>query len=160
MMSAQEARTILQTDSVAQQLLQSVIPARLAYTWSDGTPRVVPMWFHWTGEEILMGCPPNAPKMSVLADRPHVAFTIDGNDWPYQVLLVRGTVTVETGEGIFPEYAAMARRYLGDGGAEQFLALARQTFSSWTRITVHPAHVRILDMQTRVPSAWLAPGRP
>ena len=27
---------------VAQQLLSSTAPARLAYTWSDGTPRVVP----------------------------------------------------------------------------------------------------------------------
>jgi hypothetical protein len=29
-------------DPIAQELLTSRIPARLAYTWSDGTPRVVP----------------------------------------------------------------------------------------------------------------------
>jgi hypothetical protein len=37
-------------DPVAQQLLQSRIPARLAYTWEDGTPRVVPIGFHWDGK--------------------------------------------------------------------------------------------------------------
>ncbi len=42
-MSADEARQTLNSDPVAQQLLQSTIPARLAYTWRDGTPRVVPM---------------------------------------------------------------------------------------------------------------------
>lgn len=31
---------------VAIELLQSNIPARLAYIWTDGTPRVVPIWFH------------------------------------------------------------------------------------------------------------------
>ncbi len=31
---------------VAQQLLASRELARLAYTWTDGTPRVVPIWFH------------------------------------------------------------------------------------------------------------------
>ena len=35
-------------------LLQAPIPARLAFVWTDGTPRIVPSWFHWTGEEIVM----------------------------------------------------------------------------------------------------------
>jgi hypothetical protein len=39
---------------VAQRLLASTIPARLAYVASDGSPRVVPTWFHWTGELLAM----------------------------------------------------------------------------------------------------------
>ena len=39
---------------VAVQLLASAIPARLGYVAEDGTPRVVPTWFHWTGEELVM----------------------------------------------------------------------------------------------------------
>jgi hypothetical protein len=31
-------------DPSAQELLHATIPARLAYTWPDGTPRVVPIW--------------------------------------------------------------------------------------------------------------------
>jgi len=113
-MTSEEATTILRTDTVAQDLLRSMIPARLAYVWRDGKPRVVPMWFHWTGEEFLMGAPPNAPKMKVLADHPSVAFTIDGNEWPYSVLSVRGLAVVrlvdQPVEETFPEYSAMARR--------------------------------------------------
>ena len=41
------------SDPIAQELLTSRIPARLAYTWSDGTPRVVPIWFHWDGAQIV-----------------------------------------------------------------------------------------------------------
>ena len=157
-MTTREAQAVLQTDPVAQELLKSAIPARLAYTWRDGKPRVVPMWFHWTGEEFLMGAPPNAPKMRVLADNPDVAFSIDSNEWPYRVLSVRGTATVREVEGRFPEYEAMARRYLGEEGGQQFLGLQKQTFPRWTRIAVRPEQVRILDFQTRFPSAWSAGG--
>jgi hypothetical protein len=156
-MTIPEARAILTTHPVAQQLLQSAIPARLAYTWHDGTPRVVPMWFHWTGAEFLMGAPPNSPKMRVLADRPVVAISIDRNEWPYQVLTVRGTAAIMEVEGFFPEYAAMARRYLGEAGSEPFLALGKQTFARWTRIAIRPEEVRILDFRTDLPSAWAPP---
>jgi hypothetical protein len=154
----EEATTILRTDPVALELLGSAIPARLAYIWRDGKPRVVAMWFHWTGEEFLMGAPPNAPKMKVLADHPSVALTIDGNDWPYRVLSIRGIASVrlvdQPVEATFPEYAEMARRYLGDEGAQGFQALARQTFIRWARIAIRPEEVRILDFKSRFPSAW------
>ena len=45
---------LLQTP-VAQTLFQSTIPARLAYTGRDGTPRVLPIWFHWTGKVFVLG---------------------------------------------------------------------------------------------------------
>jgi len=44
-------------DEVAQELLHSQELAKLAYNWTDGTPRVVPIWFHWDGQEIVMGTP-------------------------------------------------------------------------------------------------------
>lgn len=152
------AMTILRTDPVAQQLLHSAIPARLAYVWRDGTPRVVPMWVHWTGEDLLMGAPPNAPKMTVLTDHPRVAFTIDSNDWPYGLLSVRGIASVQLVEQpvneTFPEYAAMARRYLGDNGGQEFMQALQQQFPRWARISIRPDEVRMLDFRDRFPSAW------
>ena len=115
-MPAAEARTVLQTDPVAQQLLQSTIPARLAYTWRDGSPRVVPMWFHWTGEDLLMGAPPNAPKMKVLAERPAVALSVDSNEWPYQVLAVRGTAQRGVGGRPLPGVRGHGPALPGRGG--------------------------------------------
>ena len=78
-------------DPVSQELLQSKIPARLAYIAADGTPRVVPIWFHWDGREFVMATPPKAPKLKALAKNPKVALTIDDNAFPHKVLLVRGT---------------------------------------------------------------------
>jgi hypothetical protein len=156
-MADTDARTTLTTNEAAQALLRSARVARLGYTWTDGTPRVVPMWFHWTGEELVMGAPPNSPKMRVLRERPAVAVSIDNDQWPYQVLSLRGSASAEVVDGIFPEYADMARRYLGEEGGAQFLDLARQTFTRWTRVTIRPAAARVLDFGVgQFPSAWSA----
>src|SRR5213596_2193135 len=87
---AEQGSLELLSDPVAASLLGSVNPARLAYTWIDGSPRVVPIWFHWTGDQFVLGSPPKAPKLKALAADPRVALTIDDNQWPHKVLLVRG----------------------------------------------------------------------
>jgi hypothetical protein len=160
-MTTDDARAILESDPDVKALLAAPPVAQLAYTWHDDTPRVVPMWIFWNGEEIVMGAPPRSPKMRVLADRPAVALNIDTATWPYPVLSIRGTValdvvSMEALDESFPEYPAMARAYLGDAGSEQFLAAQRQTFSHWTRIRLRPASVRFLNFQTVFPSAWTA----
>ena len=62
-------------DPVALELLGSRIPARLSYTWTDGTPRVVPIWFHWTGEELVFASFPAAPKAKAIKDGDALAAT-------------------------------------------------------------------------------------
>jgi hypothetical protein len=137
----------------SQALLHSKIPARLAYVWMDGTPRVVPIWFHWNNREIVMATPPKAPKLKALRQNPKVALTIDENDFPQKVLLIRGTARLETVEGIAPEYVAAADRYFDRNQAEEWLSLLRTRISSQVRIIVTPQWVGLLDFQTRFPSA-------
>jgi hypothetical protein len=161
MTTISEARTTLLTDPVAEELLQSTIPARFAYTWRDGTPRVIPIWFHWTGDEILLGAPPNSPKIPVLAERPAVSLTIDTNAWPCKVLMIRGTAVVTIADEPFPEWLLTAQRYVGEEAGRNFLALVKQTFSGWARISIRPEEVRILDMGAgKFPSAWSAGQHP
>jgi hypothetical protein len=62
-MATRQGSSELLNDPVAQELLRSTAPARLAYVWPDGTPRVVPIWFHWNGNEIVLGTPLKAPKV-------------------------------------------------------------------------------------------------
>jgi hypothetical protein len=137
----------------AQELLKSKIPARLAYVWTDGTPRVVPIWFHWNGKEIVIGTPPKAPKLKALAKNPKVAITIDDNTFPHKVLLIRGTARLESVNGIVPEYAAAAERYFGPAMAKGWLDQLSKMGSSMVRIIITPEWVGLLDFQTRFPSA-------
>ena len=71
---------------VAKELLASTIPARVAYIGTDGAPRVVPIWFHWNGKEIILATPPKAPKLKALAKNHKVSLTIDDNAFPHKVL--------------------------------------------------------------------------
>jgi hypothetical protein len=152
-MATKQGGLALLNDPVAQELLRSTSPARLAYVWRDGTPRVVPIWFHWNGKEIVLGTPPNAPKVQALSTHGKVALTIDGNTWPYKVLQVRGAAHVEKVAGVVPEYALAAERYFG---VEQGRAWAKQVgsmFSQMARIVVKPEWVAVLDFEKRFPSA-------
>src|SRR5437763_9391995 len=108
-------------DPVAQHLLQAKGPAHLAYTWRDGTPRVVPIGFHWNGQEIVLATATDAPKTKVLKNGSKVAVSIDRDSSPPKILLIRGTVRIDTVEGIAPEYAAMIRRTMGEEDGQALL---------------------------------------
>jgi hypothetical protein len=145
---------------VAQRLLVSTIPARFAYIAGDGTPRVLATWFHWTGEVLAM---PTfvaaahvrhaAGRLRALRANPAVAITIDTETSPPEVLTMRGRVTITEVDGIPPEYAAAARRYLGDEVARAYLSEIDQPGTRMARIDLRPTWVGLLDFQTRLPSA-------
>jgi hypothetical protein len=94
MVTMAKGGTELLQDPVAQELLASRIPARLAYTWTDGTPRVISIWFHWDGTDLVMATLPGAPKLKALHTGDRVAITIDTNDPPHHILSLRGTAEV------------------------------------------------------------------
>jgi pyridoxamine 5'-phosphate oxidase-like protein len=140
-------------DPVAQQLLQSIAPAHLAYTWTDGTPRVVPISFHWNGTEIVLGGPPDAPKMKALQEGTRVALSIDSDRMPYKVLLIRGTIHIDTVEGVSPEYAASCRRTLGEEAGNAWLGQMGALVPRMARIFIRPDWVAVQDFETRFPNA-------
>jgi hypothetical protein len=150
---------LLETD-VARRLLVSTIPARFAYIAEDGTPRVLSTWFHWTGDVLAMPTFVAAPhirhaarRLDALRANPAVAVTIDTETFPPEVLTMRGRVTITEIDGVPPEYAASARRYLGDEAAAGYLGQIDQPGARMARIDLRPTWVGVHDFQTRLPSA-------
>jgi hypothetical protein len=143
---------LLETD-VAQRLLASSTPARLAYLSTDGTPRVVPIWFHWTGDELVMCTFVPSPKIRALRANPQVAITIDTEGLPSESLLVRGPASVTEVDGAAPEYVLAARRYLGEEAAAAYIPQVNQPGIRMGRIAVRPTWVGVLDFQDRFPNA-------
>jgi len=152
-MVVEQGDLVLLEHPVARELLTSNIPARLAYVWTDGTPRVTPIWFHWDGRELVLGTPPSAPKVKALARNPKVALTIDDNHFPHKVLLIRGTARLETVEGVVPEYAQAAARYFGPEQGRAWVEQLRGKSPKMVRIAITPEWVGVLDFETRLPSA-------
>ena len=150
---------LLETD-IARRLLSSRIPARFAYIATDGTPRVLATWFHWTGEVLAMPTFLAAPhvrhpagRLQALRANSDVAVTIDTETFPPEVLTIRGRAEVSEVDGIPAEYAAAARRYLGDEAAQGYLAQIDQPGTRMASISLRPTWVGVLDFQSRQPSA-------
>jgi nitroimidazol reductase NimA-like FMN-containing flavoprotein (pyridoxamine 5'-phosphate oxidase superfamily) len=152
-MSESSAASVLE-DPVAVELLRSTEPARLAYAWTDGTPRVVPIWFHWDGQQLVFGSPADAPKVAVLRERPDVAVTIDrAAQFPYKVLVLRGEAEVREVDGLTPEYVSSAHRYFGEEQGAAWVEMVGQLALRMVRVSVTPHWARVLDFETRFPSA-------
>ena len=153
-MTTKQGSVALLNDPVAQELLYSKIPARFAYNWSDGSPRVEPIWFHWDGSQIVLASPGGAPKAHVIKTGDRVAITIDAID-PPKVLLIRGTVEVTLVNGMVPEYTLSAERYNGKVRGQAWLdQIAQMGIKQMVRIAVTPTWVGILDFEQRFPSAF------
>src|SRR4051812_37622318 len=94
--SMQHERVLQVLDKpLSRELLNSSIPARMAYTARNGAPRAIPIGFFWNGAQFIICTLPNAAKVEALRADPRVALTIDTNAFPPHVLLVRGTAKVE-----------------------------------------------------------------
>jgi PPOX class probable F420-dependent enzyme len=140
---------------VAQQLLRSTIPARVAYIARDGTPRVVPMIFHWTGEDVVVTCWPDDPKAAAIRENPQVAITLDTAEPPYNVLQIRGTAEVTVVDGVPAEVALAAKRYMGPEAGQAFADQAAQLSPQIVRIAIRPTWVDVLDFETRLPGGMV-----
>jgi Pyridoxamine 5'-phosphate oxidase len=142
----------------AAALLARAIPARLAYVTRAGEPRIVPTWFHWDGEELVMPTWAAGPhiqhparRVQSLRERPDVAVSIDTEDQPPVILQIRGRATVEEVSGLVPEYRLAAQRYLGGDAAAGFLAQFDGVEVTMARIAVRPAWVGLIDFDERLP---------
>ena len=150
---------------LARTLLAAAIPARVAYTANDGTPRIVATWFQWTDGELVMPTFIQAPhvaaparRLAALRARPDVAVSVDTESTPAQALLVRGTAQITEVDGIDPDYAVSARQYLGEEAAHDYLAMADQRGTRMARITVCPSWVGLIDFAgDRLPGIMIPP---
>ncbi len=146
----------LLNDPIAQQLLNSSIPAHMAYIWTDGTPRVIPIGFTWTGGELVTATPASAPKMLALKDDDRVAVTYDSYTPPFMVLYIRGIAHLCPCDELVPEWCQAAERMMGKEGGQSFTNMADGMLKAgamkMVRLTVEPTWVGILDFQTRFPS--------
>lgn len=127
-----------------QLLLESRVPARVAWTDATGAPRVAPMWFAWTGTTLELSTFVGARKLDELHDGDVVAVTIDTEGFPYRSVRIRGGVTIEHVRGLTAAYRETARRYLGDGPGRDWCE--RLGEADQALLTVHPTEASASDM--------------
>ena len=70
------------------------------------------------------------------------------------MLLLRGRAAITEVDGVVPEYALAAHRYMGEAAATAYLAHIDQPGTRMARIAVRPTWVGLLDFQSRVPAGF------
>ena len=140
-MSPQELKAELEP---AEEILRTATLLRLAYDGIDGTPRVIPIGFFWTGEAVVVATHPTAPKFKALRARPRVALTIDTAS-PTRSLLLRGDAEIDVVDGVVPEYLEAAAKSMEGEHLAAFEASCRETYDQMARISITPDWARYFD---------------
>jgi hypothetical protein len=116
---------------------------------------VIPIGFHWNGNEIVVCTAATAPKVKAVSSRPNVAITIDVGDTPTEAkaLLVRGLARVDIVDGVPDEYLAASAKTLGADQLPEFERQVRSTYDRMARISIEAAWARFFDFGAgRLPS--------
>ena len=131
----------------AEERLATTSAAHLGYIGKDGTPRVIPVGFFWTGDQFVIASATTSPKVAALSARPDVALAIDAGDTPDQAraLSIRGHASVEIVDGVVPEYLAAARKTMEAEAAAEFEQNVRRMYDQMARIAITPRWVRYYD---------------
>ena len=127
---------------------------RLAYVAKDGTPRAIPMGYFWNGSEIVMCTAKNAAKLHGLRHNPAVALTIDTDEFPPKILLIRGSAELDAVDGIPDEFLAMnSTSTMTPEQRVEWEAGVRSLYDGMVRIVVTPTWAKLIDFETTLPSA-------
>jgi PPOX class probable F420-dependent enzyme len=101
------ANTALREDSIVW----------LSSVQRDGRPHLVPVWFHWDGEQIVAFSKPHARKVDNLRDQPYVMLAVGTPGLEFEVELIEATAELPDRpaadlmpEGFGPKYRELLRR--------------------------------------------------
>ncbi|GAA1550313.1 pyridoxamine 5'-phosphate oxidase family protein [Kribbella sancticallisti] len=137
----------------SQQLLHGGIPARFAYIGVDGDPRVIPIGFHFDGEQLQLFTVPRAAKVRALRQNPRVSLTIDTAGFPPKVLLVRGTADLELVEGVPDNYLHASSNLVPADQFDEWKAGVQALYDQMVRITITPTWAKLIDFETTLPQS-------
>ena len=127
-----------------EEILRTATLARLAYDGIDGTPRVIPIGFLWTGDAVVVATHPTVTEVRRAARPARVALTIDTPS-PARSLLLRGDAEIEVVDGVVPEYLEAAAKSMEGEELAAFERSCRETYDVMARISVTPDWARYFD---------------
>lgn len=114
----------MEIDPRARTLLEQPIVGNLGFYGLDGFPRVIPVWFRFTGSSVEIASPPGAYKSRALEKDDRATLTVSTPVEPYVVVSVTGRARIEVMEEArrIAAVREVARHYLGDAGGEGYVS--------------------------------------
>src|SRR5438552_19028464 len=77
----------------------------------DGRPHLVPVWFLWDGETILIFSKPNNQKIRNLQENPNVMLALEAADQGNDIVLIEGQADFVEGPDLSPAMPPYAQKY-------------------------------------------------
>jgi PPOX class probable F420-dependent enzyme len=146
-------------------LLRTETVVWLSTVSSDGLPHLVPVWFSWDGEAILIASKPTAKKVRNVRANPRVMLALGEPDDDFDVGMVEGAAELLDGPAaaVLPEthLARYRSRMTAIGlSADEFLATYSQVirirptrFLPWHGRTAPASVTRTIPLDTRLTAA-------
>ncbi|MEA2716458.1 MAG: hypothetical protein QOI99_775 [Actinomycetota bacterium] len=128
---------------------------RMGYVAKDGTPRCIPTGFFWNGEQLVMCTAKNAPKLGHLKINPAVSLTIDTDEHPPKILLIRGGAELDYVDHIPDEFIGMnkADHMTPEQRVEWEAGVRGLYVDGMVRIVITPTWAKLIDFETTLPQA-------
>ncbi|MGH9110121.1 MAG: PPOX class F420-dependent oxidoreductase [Acidimicrobiales bacterium] len=104
------------TDSLndaGRALIDRPVIATLATVATDGGPQATPLWIEVEGDDLMVNTAQGRAKARNVERDHRVAVTVIDPGNPYNVVVVRGTVTEVTTDGADAHIDRLAKKYLG-----------------------------------------------
>lgn len=95
----------------ALERLHSDVIIWLSSVRPDGRPHLVPVWFLWENDTILIFSQPNKQKIRNLRHNPNVMLALNAADQGEDVVMIEGTAEFVEEEGLSPTMPAYAEKY-------------------------------------------------
>jgi PPOX class probable F420-dependent enzyme len=93
---------------------------KVATIQANGSPHVVPVWFVLDGDDVVFSASSSSLKIHNLRRRPEAAVCVDDERPPFGFVSARGVARLEQRPPDLVEWTTrIARRYVGDAGAEE-----------------------------------------
>lgn len=144
--------TEILTDPVTLDLVRRQPVLRVAYTATDGGPRVVPVGYLLRDGRFRFFTIPTSDKVAALRRDPRVALSVDVVGPPC-CLLVRGTAELTELPGVPEEYLEASLRGMPAEQHAAFTEQVRALYDSMVQIEVTPTWVRLNDFRRTAPRA-------
>ncbi|HEX5822966.1 MAG TPA: pyridoxamine 5'-phosphate oxidase family protein [Candidatus Limnocylindrales bacterium] len=122
----------------------------------DGSPHLVPIWFSWNGDTILIASKPNAKKVANLRHNPSVMLALGAPEDDFDVGMVHGVAELPTAPAADMLPAAHLAKYRDQMTA---IGLTPGEFLATYRQVVRIRPTRFLPWHGRTAPASADPGR-
>src|SRR4051812_2744501 len=116
----------------------------------DGTPHVIPIWFSWDGESVLIASKPHAKKVANLRANPRVMLALGEPDDDFDVGLFEGVAEILDAPAADVLPATHLRKYRDQMAA---IGLSREEFLATYSLVIRVRPTRFLPWHGRTTPA-------